>query len=120
MVSGPLRAELSMRRSVQISGGIEPLFGVLDENLNLLESALHVTTQLQDDQLVIEGESTQVDRAVRIIREYNQLVEEGRAMSSSDVKSMIRIATEDPKTTLRQVLEPGAPTRARSFGKKTV
>jgi phosphate starvation-inducible PhoH-like protein len=110
-----------MRRTVQIAGGIESLFGTLDENVKLLESALHVTTHLQDDRhLAIEGEASQVDRAVRIVNEYNQLVEEGRRISSGDVKAMIRVATQDPKTTLKQVLEPGAPARPRIFGKKTV
>jgi phosphate starvation-inducible protein PhoH and related proteins len=109
-----------MRRTVQIPGGIQSLFGTLDENLKLLESALRVTTQLHDDHMAIEGEAAQVDRAIRIINEYNQLVREGRRMNDGDIKAMIRVATEDPKTSLRQVLEPGAPTRARVFGKKTI
>jgi phosphate starvation-inducible PhoH-like protein len=109
-----------MRRTVQIAGGVESLFGTLDENVKLLESALRVTTQLRDGHLAIEGEAAQVERAVRILDEYNQLVREGRRMNHGDVKAMIRIATEDPKTTLRQVLEPGAPARARVFGKKSV
>ena len=110
-----------MRRTVQIAGEVESLFGTLDENVKLLESALHVTTHLQDDRhLAIEGEAAQVDRAVRIVTEYNQLVKEGRRMSNGDVKSMIKVATQDSKTTLRQVLEPGAPARPRLFGKKNV
>src|ERR1700675_1083651 len=109
-----------MRRTVQIAGGVESLFGTLDENVKLLESALHVTTQLQDGHLAIDGEAAQVDRAVRILDEYNQLVREGRRMNHGDVKAMIRVATEDPKTTLRQVLEPGAPSRPRVLGKNTV
>jgi phosphate starvation-inducible PhoH-like protein len=113
-------AESSMRRTVQIVGGIESLFGTLDENVKLLESALHVTTHLQDDHLAVEGEALQVERAIRLINEYNQLVREGRRMNHGDVKAMIRVATQDPKTTLKQVLEPGAPARPRIFGKKTV
>jgi len=109
-----------MRRTVAIAGGIEPLFGTLDENLKLLESALRVRTQLQDGQLEVEGEPAQVDRAVRILDEYNQLVREGRRMNHRDVKDMIRVATQDPKTSLRQVLEPGSPARPRVFGKKSV
>ena len=109
-----------MRRTVQMAGGIETLFGTLDENLKLLESALRVTTQLNDDHIAVEGEPAQVDRAVRLLDEYNQLVREGRRMSNADVKAMIRVATQDPKTTLRQVLEPGKPARARVFGKKNV
>jgi phosphate starvation-inducible PhoH-like protein len=109
-----------MRRTVQIAGGVESLFGTLDENVKLLESALHVTTQLNDGHLAIEGEASQVDRAVRLIDEYNQLIREGRRMSHGDVKAMIRVATADSKTTLRQVLDPGAPARPRIFGKKSV
>jgi len=110
-----------MRRTVQIAGGVESLFGTLDENVKLLESALHITTQLQDDdRLAIEGEPAQVDRAVRIVNEYNQLIREGRRMNHGDVKAMIRVATQDPKVTLRQVLDPGTPARPRVFGKKTV
>jgi phosphate starvation-inducible PhoH-like protein len=110
-----------MRRTVQIAGGVESLFGTLDENVKLLESALHVTTHLQDDRhLAIDGEASQVDRAVRIVTEYNQLVQEGRRMSNGDVKAMIRVAIQDPKTSLKQVLEPGAPARPRVFGKKNV
>jgi len=37
-----------MRRSVHISGKIEPLFGTLDENVRLLEDVLHVRTHLHD------------------------------------------------------------------------
>jgi phosphate starvation-inducible PhoH-like protein len=109
-----------MRRTVQIAGGVESLFGTLDENVKLLESALHVTTHLQDDHLAVEGEAPQVERAIRLIEEYNQLVREGRRMNHGDVKAMIRVATQDPKTTLKQVLEPGAPARPRIFGKKSV
>jgi len=110
-----------MRRTVQIAGGLESLFGTLDENVKLLESSLHVTTHLtDDDHLAIEGEAHQVDRAVRLVTEYNQLVREGRHMSHGDVKDMIKVATQDAKTTLRQVLEPGAPSRPRVFGKKNV
>jgi phosphate starvation-inducible PhoH-like protein len=109
-----------MRRTVQIAGGVESLFGILDENVKLLESALHVTTQLHHDHLSIEGDASQVERAIGIVNEYNQLIREGRRMSHGEVKSMIRVATQDPKTTLKQVLEPGAPSRPRLFGKKSV
>jgi phosphate starvation-inducible PhoH-like protein len=109
-----------MRRTVALAGGIEPLFGTLDENLKLLESALHIRTQLQDGHLEVEGEPAQVERAVCILDEYNQLVREGRRMNHRDVKDMIRVATQDPKTSLRQVLEPGSPARPRVFGKKSV
>src|ERR1700680_3984805 len=44
-----------MRRTVHISGQIEPFFGTLDDNGRLLEEGLHVRTHLHDTRLTIEG-----------------------------------------------------------------
>jgi phosphate starvation-inducible PhoH-like protein len=109
-----------MKRTVQIAGQVESLFGTLDENLKLLESALRVTTYLHDNQLSIEGEPAQVDRAVRILDQYNDLVREGRRMDNGAVKALLRVATEEPGASLRNILEPGQPAKPRLFGKKTI
>src|SRR5207302_7711386 len=66
-----------MRRTVHISGQIEPFFGTLDENVRLLEDSLHVRTHLHDTRLTIEGEQDNVDRAVTIVEEYNHLTRHG-------------------------------------------
>jgi phosphate starvation-inducible PhoH-like protein len=109
-----------MKRTVQIAGEVGNLFGTLDENLKLLESALKVTTHLQDDQLAIEGEPSQVERAVRILSQYNELVRAGRRMDNGAVRNLIKVATADPGANLRDILEPGDPVRPRQFGKKVV
>ena len=106
-----------MRRTVEIAGEVGTLFGTLDENLKLFESALGVTTQLQDNRLAIDGDTARVDRAVRILDEYNQLVREGRHLENGDVKSLLRVAAEEPGVSLRGILEPGRP---RTFGKKLI
>ncbi len=109
-----------MRRSVEIAGQVENLFGMLDENLKFLESALQITTHLDDNRLAVEGEPAQVERAVRILDQYNDLVREGRRLDNGQVKDLIRVATEAPGISLRTILEPGQPGRARLFGKKTI
>jgi hypothetical protein len=106
-----------MRRTVHISGQIETFFGTLDENVRLLEDSLHVRTHLHDTRLIIEGEQDNVDRAVTIVEEYNHLTRHGRKLSSSEVKSLMRVATEEPHESPRGMFEH---TRARSFGKKQV
>jgi phosphate starvation-inducible protein PhoH and related proteins len=116
----PLAAAFPMRRTVQIAGQMENLFGTLDENLKLFESALHVTTYLRDNHLAIEGDAAQVDRAVTILDEYNDLVREGRPMDDSAVKALLRVAIEEPNTKLKQILEPGQPLKPRMFGKKSI
>ncbi len=108
-----------MKQTVRLAGGINELFGTLDENLKLFESALHVTTHLRDHDLEIEGSQPQVERAAQILGEYNQRIRDGRIPDSSEVKSLLRIATGASS-------EP-APARGafalsntRSFGKKTI
>ena len=58
-----------MKRSVHISGKIEPFFGTLDENVRMLEDLLRVETQLHDSKLTIEGAHDAVEQAVRIVEE---------------------------------------------------
>src|ERR1700677_1247944 len=106
-----------MRRIVHISGQIEPFFGTLDENVRLLEDTLHVRTHLNDNRLTIEGEQDSVDHAVKIVEEYNHLTRHGRKLSSTEVNSLIHVATGDPHESPRGAFEHG---RQRSFGKKVV
>jgi phosphate starvation-inducible protein PhoH and related proteins len=106
-----------MRRTVHITGKIEPLFGTLDENVRLLEDSLRVRTHLHDTRLSIEGEQESVDQAVKIVEEYNHLTRHGRTLSSAEVKSLISVAMEEPHESPRAMFEPA---RTRSFGKKQV
>ena len=106
-----------MRRTIHITGKIEPFFGTLDENIRLLEDSLQVRTTLHDTRLTVEGDQDSVDQAVRIVEEYNHLTRHGRLLSSAEVKSLMRVATEEPHESPRAMFEHG---RTRSFGKKTV
>jgi phosphate starvation-inducible PhoH-like protein len=106
-----------MRRTVHITGQIEPFFGTLDENVRLLEDALHVRTHLNDSRLSIEGDQDNVDHAVKIVEEYNHVTRHGRKLTSAEVKSLIHVATDEPHESPRGMFEHG---RQRSFGKKVV
>ena len=106
-----------MRRTIHISGQIEPFFGTLDENLRLLEETLHVRTHLHDNRLTIEGQQSHVDQAVKIVEEYNHLTGHGRTLSSEEVKSLMRLATDEPHQSPRAMFEHAG---LRSFGKKVV
>src|SRR5262252_5920169 len=106
-----------MKRTIHITGKIEPFFGTLDENIRSLEEFLHVRTHLHDTRLTIEGEQESVDQAVRIVEEYNHLTRHGRSLTSAEVKSLMRVATDEPHESPRGMFEHG---RTRSFGKKVV
>jgi phosphate starvation-inducible protein PhoH and related proteins len=106
-----------MKRTIHITGQLEPFFGTLDENIRMLEDALQVRTHLNDRRLTIEGSQEAVDQAVRIVEEYNHLTRHGRVLSGAEIKSLMRVATEEPHVSPRGMFEHG---RTRSFGKKTV
>jgi phosphate starvation-inducible PhoH-like protein len=104
-----------MKISVQISRGIESLFGTRDENIRVLESGLNVTTRLLNDALEIEGDDSGATRASSILQDYFALIREGHTFSNGDLNSYLRVVTADTDSTLRGLVESG---RQRSFGKK--
>jgi phosphate starvation-inducible PhoH-like protein len=106
-----------MKVSVQISRGIESLFGTRDENIRVLESGLGVSTRLLNDCLEIEGEEASVIRAASILEDYFALVKEGQSFSNGDLNSYLHVVTEDPEVTLRSLVHSG---RQRNFGKKVL
>jgi phosphate starvation-inducible PhoH-like protein len=106
-----------MKSSVQISRGIESLFGTRDENIRLIESGLNVRTRLLNDSIEIEGDEADVSRAAGILNDYVTLVRDGFVFNNGDLNSYLRVVTADPETTLRRLVESG---KQRSFGKKII
>jgi phosphate starvation-inducible PhoH-like protein len=106
-----------MTLSVQISRGIESLFGTRDENIRVLEKGLNVKTRLLADALEIEGEEPNVIRAASILEDYFALIKEGQNLQNGDLNSYLRVVTEDPEVTLRSLVHSA---RQRNFGKKVL
>jgi phosphate starvation-inducible protein PhoH and related proteins len=107
-----------MNASVQISRGIESLFGTRDENIRLLESQLGLRTHLKEGNLLeLEGDDDQVRRAEQILGDYVDLVKEGATFNSGDLNNYLRVVTADGNVSLRRLVESG---RSRSFGKKVL
>src|SRR5438309_1145920 len=106
-----------MKSSVQISRGIESLFGTRDENIRVLESGLNVRTRLLNDALEIEGDNDSVARATGILNDYVTLVRDGHVFNNGDLNSFLRVVTADPDSSLRRLVESG---KQRSFGKKII
>jgi|SRR5665213_1050204 len=106
-----------MKSSVQVSRGIESLFGTRDENIRLIETGLSVSTKLSSDTIEIEGEPDSVARAERIFEDYFSLVAEGAVFKNGDLNSLLRVVTADPDITLRALVNSG---KQRSFGKKVL
>src|SRR3990172_3705332 len=106
-----------MRKEVQLTRGIATLFGTLDENLRLLENALHLTAHLKTDSLEIEGEAGSVERMEEIVGDYGQLLKEGVSFSNGDLNAYLKVVVEDPALSLRTLVHGS---QHRQFGKKAV
>lgn len=106
-----------MKVSVQISRGIESLFGTHDENIRVLENNLNISTQLLDDSLELDGAEADVARAGEILEEYVELVKEGQVFNNGDLNSYLRVVTADRGVSLRALVNSG---RQRNFGKKII
>src|SRR5574341_1246902 len=106
-----------MKVSVQITRGIESLFGTHDENIRLIETGFNVSATLLNDCLEIDGEAADVARAGDVLEEYSALVQEGHVFSNGDLNSYLRVVTADPEVSLRNLVVSG---RQPNFGKKVV
>jgi phosphate starvation-inducible PhoH-like protein len=106
-----------MKTSVQVSRGIENLFGTQDENIRLIELGLNVKTKLSSETIEIDGESGDVARAEQIFEDYFALVREGQIFRNGDLNGLLRVVTADPEVTLRALVNSG---KQRSFGKKVL
>jgi phosphate starvation-inducible PhoH-like protein len=106
-----------MKKNIEIVPNIEKLFGTHDENLQILEEGLSVNIDLRPNAVQIEGAARDVARAEQIFTDFDHLGRNGHDLSQGDLRSMLRVVTEDASTTLRGLAEAG---KQRSFGKRQV
>ena len=106
-----------MKKNVTFGQGAETLFGTLDENLHFLETAFEVRLSLDENNLIIEGSDAQVGIIERLIADYDQVRQEGVLFSNSDLKSVIRIISEDSSLRLRDCFPSG---KSRICGRKAI
>ena len=104
-----------MKKSIEIVPNIEKLFGTHDENLQMLEEGLGIAIGLKADSVEIAGAAKDVARAEQVFADFDYLNRSGFDFRNGDLRSMLRVVTEDPSTTLRGLAEAG---RQRSFGKR--
>ena len=93
-----------MRKSIRIGGGIAEFFGTHDGNVKYLESLLRVQVHIDEDTLTIDGDDEHVQLVERMISDYTQLRAEGVKFSNGELKSIIRIISEDTSQSLRGVV----------------
>jgi len=76
------------------------LFGVHDENLKLLEDALSIRISARGSAVYLEGEENEVDKANKILSGMQKVIDQGRPIRKSDLRTAIRVLRDDPETDL--------------------
>ena len=104
-----------MKSSVQISRGIESLFGTRDENIRLLEDGLKVQIDLRSDAIHVSGEEGQVARAAQVFADFDALRKLGVTLMNGELHALLKLVVADPASTLKGLVETG---KQRSAGVK--
>ena len=104
-----------MKKALEITPNLEPLFGTRDENLRLIEQNLHVRIDLRSDALHVEGSPEAIARFERVFADYEHLRRNGTLLCNGELHGMLKLVTADPAVTLRGLVETG---KQRSAGIK--
>ena len=104
-----------MKKALEITPNLEPLFGTHDENLRLLEDTLSVRIDLRSDAVQVEGSPEAVARVQAIFADYEYLRRNGISLQNGELHGMLKLVTADPAVTLRRLAESG---KQRSAGIK--
>jgi len=103
------------KKIIEITAGIEPLYGSRDENLRLLEDGLKVQIDLRSDGIHLIGEEAQVGRAAQVFADFDALRKLGVTLMNGELHALLKLVVADPASTLKGLVETG---KQRSAGVK--
>src|SRR5437667_1012431 len=111
-----------MKRITVPEEGIETLFGSYDENLKHLESLFNVRIRTQGHELLVDGESPDLEKVDRVVGQLTSLVQEGYKIANGDVKTAAQLVAQDDSVDLRDHFLKGSLTATgkRRVAPKTV
>src|SRR5213083_1546933 len=111
-----------MKRITVPGEGIETLFGSYDENLKHLESLFNVRIRTHGHELLVEGDSPDLDKVDRVVGQLSSLMRDGFKLSNTDVKTASDLVAQDTAVDLRDHFLKGSLTSAgrKRIAPKTV
>jgi len=80
--------------------GSATLFGVHDENLKMIESALDVEISARGNEVFLEGSDQSVAIARKLLSQLQALIDRGLSVRRSELATAIRVLLEDPEADL--------------------
>ncbi len=104
-----------VKKSLNLTPGIEPLYGTRDENLRLMEDGLGVQIDLRSESIHLMGEAAAVARVEGIFLDFEQLRKLGVHLHNGELNALLKMVVADPTVTLRGLVETG---KQRAIGAK--
>jgi len=104
-----------IKKSLEITPGIEPLYGTHDENLRLLEDKLNVTIDLRSDAIQVTGEPDSIARVEQVFTDFDTLRKFGVNLQNGELNGMLKLIVADPAITLKSLVDSS---KQRSAGVK--
>jgi phosphate starvation-inducible PhoH-like protein len=104
-----------VKKSLQLTPGIEPLYGTRDENLRLMEDGLNVQIDLRSDSIQLLGDAAAVARVEGIFADFEALRKLGVHPHNGELHALLKMVVADPSVSLRALVETG---KQRSAGVK--
>jgi phosphate starvation-inducible PhoH-like protein len=92
--------------------GAHTLFGHHDENLRMLEDAFDVKISSRGSEIFVQGRAENIAPVERLLRQMQQLIEQGYPLKRSDLSTSVRVLRDRPETNLVEFftddsLQPG-------------
>jgi phosphate starvation-inducible PhoH-like protein len=106
-----------VKKALQLTPGIEPLYGTRDENLRLMEDGLGVQIDLRSDSIHVLGEAAEVARVEGIFADFEHLRRNGVNPHNGELHGLLKMVVADQSVTLRSLVESG---KQRAVGAKRV
>ncbi|NLP46217.1 MAG: PhoH family protein [Epulopiscium sp.] len=101
------------------------IFGQFDINIKQIEKALHVRITNRGEDIKILGYSNNVDKAVRVLSQLQELAKKGENISVQNVNYILSLVEVDQETQLRELYDDficmtvyGKQIRAKTLGQK--
>ena len=104
-----------VKKALQLTPGIEPLYGTRDENLRLMEDGLNVQIDLRSDAIEVTGEAPDVARVEGIFADFEHLRKLGVHPHNGELNALLKMVVADPAV---DAARPGGERQAAVGGRE--
>ena len=81
--------------------GLNTLFGVQDQNIKYLETLLDVSIGARGNELLIDGDSKDIETVEEILQDFSELFDEGKTFTDKELRDAFKQIAEDRTYSLR-------------------